>query len=147
MFALFMDSSFALFINKCWKQSLIKVVFYLKLRLKCTSCYMAIEVINGKECCIETINQYAYIYIHTCKVLLWHALPAITIMTLWQLVHFDTPMYEKWVHPLFFHFQSCMSVPKCTSCNKLVMVVTRRVCCIKTIHICYAHSGFICKTM
>ena len=61
--------------------------------------------------------------------------------------------YGRWI-PLHIHYACCssddlsttwilewlqfvtyMNVPKCTSCHKAIMVMTGRVCCIKTINI------------
>ena len=36
-----------------------------------------------------------------------------------------------------------MGVPKCTSCHKAIMEMTRRACCIEIMHIHYAHPDLL----
>ena len=65
-------------------------------------------------------------------ILMQHALLFITKIALWQLVHLDT-----------FMRKPCMAVPKCTTCHKTIIVMTRRTKCIKRMHIYYAHTDLL----
>ena len=65
-------------------------------------------------------------------ILIEHALVVITKIVLGQLVHLGTTMCKAY-----------MTVPKCASCHKPIIVTTGRTDCIKEMHIYYAHTDLL----
>ena len=118
--------------------------------------------------------DYVYIiYIHVCNILLYYiiiylsyyicliyicshekqfALPVITAMALWKLMHLDTwcKSCVQWmstscvnhaVHHTVHH--TVYHVPKCMSFHKAIVVITGRAHCFLWLHIYYAHLASV----